>query len=296
MNNYFKYLPVNKEFSSWDVNILNAGYSRIAANSVYPSQEHPEDHFFNWESGRILDEFQVVYISSGSGIFESTSVGTVKIEAGSILYLFPYEWHRFKPTKGTGWEEYWIGFNGKLVQRLLKKSFLSKENPILNIGFQEQIQSLFMEIIEQVKSEFTGYQPQVSGALLHLIGTIYSINKQKLLKLNTVENDLMKEAVQKIRNHIFSNLTITELSSEMNMSYSSFRRTFKQYTGLAPNQYLLQLKIDKAKLMLSTTKKSVKEIAFELGFESASYFSKIFKKKTGTSPENFRKNTYTGNL
>ncbi|WP_163411500.1 AraC family transcriptional regulator [Flavobacterium ajazii] len=295
MNNYFKYLPVNKDFSSWGINVLNAGYGKINAEVDYPSQEHPSDHYFSWETGRILDEFQVVYISSGCGLFESASAGTVKIEAGSILFLFPYEWHRFKPVEGTGWEEYWIGFNGKLARRLLKKSFLSKENPILNVGFQEQIQSLYIEIIEQIKNEFTGYQPQVSGALLHLIGTIYSLNKQKSIRLNSKDNDLMKEAVQKIRNHIYSSVSITELSSEMNMGYSSFRKSFKQYTGLAPNQYLLQLKIDKAKLMLSTTKKTVKEITFELGFESASYFSKIFKTKTGVSPERFRKSTYTGN-
>lgn len=294
MNDYFKYLPISKEFKNWGIYLLNAGSATIGANEDYPSQTHPSDHYFNWESGRILDEYQVIYITSGYGIFESSSAGTLQIEPGSIIFIFPYEWHRFKPEK-EGWEENWIGINGKLVNKLLKKNFLSKIEPILKIGFQEQILALYQEIIIQVKNEPSGYQPQVSGAALHLIGMIHSKYRQKTLALDSSNDDLMKQAIQKIRNHIYTPITMTEFSSEMNMGYSAFRKAFKQYTGLAPNQYLLHLKIDKAKSMLSMSTKSIKEISFELGFESPSYFSKIFKTKTNTSPEKFRKSTSAGN-
>lgn len=290
MNDYFKYLPVSKEFKSWGIYVLNAGCTTIGTNENYPSQSHPTDHHFNWESGRILDEYQIIYITTGHGIFESASAGSVKIEPGSIIFIFPYEWHRFRPQE-EGWVENWIGINGKLVDKLLKKNFLSKANPILKIGFQEQILGLYQEIILQVKHEKLGYQPQVSGAALHLIGTIYSLYKQKVFELNSGNDDLMKQAIQKIRNHIYSPITMAEFSREINMGYSAFRKAFKQYTGLAPNQYLLHLKIDKAKSMLSMSTKSIKEIAFELGFESPSYFSKIFKIKTNTSPEKYRKST-----
>jgi AraC-like DNA-binding protein len=291
MNNYFKYLPVSKEFKSWGIYVLNAGRTIIGINQHYPSHNHPSDHYFNWESGRILDEYQIIYITSGHGIFESTSAGIIQIEPGSILFLFPYEWHRFKPAQEEGWEENWIGLNGKLINKLIKNNFLSKANPILKIGIQEQILALYEEIILLVKHEHPGYQAQVSGAALHLIGMVYSFYRQKTLALNTTNDDLIKQAIQKIRNHIYSTLTIAELSQEMNMSYSAFRKAFKQYTGLAPNQYLLHLKIDKAKSLLSMSTKSIKEIAFELGFESPSYFSKIFKIKTKISPEKFRKST-----
>jgi AraC-like DNA-binding protein len=72
------------------------------------------------------------------------------------------------------------------------------------------------------------------------------------------------------------------------MSYTWFRRMFRQYTGLAPAQYIAQLKIQKAKELLSITTKTVKEIALELGYESIDYFSTQFRKQTGQTPTQFR--------
>ncbi|HZX73643.1 MAG TPA: helix-turn-helix transcriptional regulator, partial [Cyclobacteriaceae bacterium] len=63
---------------------------------------------------------------------------------------------------------------------------------------------------------------------------------------------------------------------------------FKTYTGISPGQYLLQLKIERAKMLLADPTKSIKTISYELNFESMFYFSKLFKEKTGLSPENYR--------
>jgi AraC-like DNA-binding protein len=64
---------------------------------------------------------------------------------------------------------------------------------------------------------------------------------------------------------------------------------FKKYTGVPPVQYHLDLKILRAKEMLLYTDKSVKEISYDLGFQSIYYFSRIFKNKLGVSPSEIRK-------
>jgi transcriptional regulator GlxA family with amidase domain len=63
---------------------------------------------------------------------------------------------------------------------------------------------------------------------------------------------------------------------------------FRLYTGVAPHKYFMELKIMRAKELLLATDKSIKEISFELGFQSIHYFSRIFKNKTGVSPSEFR--------
>ncbi|MEJ7684533.1 MAG: helix-turn-helix transcriptional regulator [Segetibacter sp.] len=70
---------------------------------------------------------------------------------------------------------------------------------------------------------------------------------------------------------------------------------FKSYTGIALGQYLIQLKIEKAKILLSNPSKTIKEIAYDLHFDSCFYFSRLFKEKTGFSPDTFR-NTIGINL
>ena len=64
---------------------------------------------------------------------------------------------------------------------------------------------------------------------------------------------------------------------------------FKKYTGVPPVQYHLDLKILRAKEMLLSTDKIIKEISYDLGFQSIYYFSRVFKKKLGVSPSEIRK-------
>ena len=73
------------------------------------------------------------------------------------------------------------------------------------------------------------------------------------------------------------------------MSYSWFRKLFKEYTGLSPAHYIQELKIQQAKDLLATTQRSTKEIAYYLTFDDIPYFTKVFKKYTGYTPQSYRK-------
>src|SRR5262249_3810682 len=90
------------------------------------------------------------------------------------------------------------------------------------------------------------------------------------------------------RENLESPLDIKELMRELPMSYSKFRKLFKQATGEAPHQYHLNLRLDKARELLSTTNLNVTEVAYNLGFDSVFYFSKLFKIKNGVSPKSYR--------
>jgi transcriptional regulator GlxA family with amidase domain len=81
---------------------------------------------------------------------------------------------------------------------------------------------------------------------------------------------------------------IDQLLEEIPMSYSKFRQAFKKATGLSPNQYYLDIRLNKAKELLTSTSLTVNEISYHAGFESIFYFSKLFKKKNGVSPKDYR--------
>src|SRR5262245_30587507 len=115
MVNYYKYLPVSEEDENWGLSVLNTGCTRIKPGTAYPNSTHPAHHYFNWVKGRVLQEYQVIYITKGSGQFDSKSAGTVTVQEGSVIFLFPGERHRYKPDAKTGWDEYWVGFNGPIV-------------------------------------------------------------------------------------------------------------------------------------------------------------------------------------
>ncbi|HVV04142.1 MAG TPA: AraC family transcriptional regulator [Puia sp.] len=289
MNNFYKYLPTSEADEKWGICVLNAGCNSISKHSTYPAPDHPDHHNFNWQTGRVLDEYQLIYIPSGTGKFESANCGQLDIKEGSIFILFPNEWHRFKPDEQMGWDEFWVGFKGKVIEDLVVNDFLSPKNPVLSIGFDDTVIQLLSEIVDRTRDEKTGYQQLVSGMVFHLLGKVLSLVKERSFEPEDPTECIINKARIIFRTNIDHDIVIEKVAEELNISYAWFRRAFKKYTGIAPNQYIIQLKIEKAKALLTDHSKSVKAIAFSMNFESAFYFSKLFKEKTGSSPEEYRK-------
>ena len=91
-----------------------------------------------------------------------------------------------------------------------------------------------------------------------------------------------------MQNHVETRLDMPEVAEYLHISYSSFRHIFKQFTGLSPLQYYMNIKIQRAKDLLRSTSIPIKEISYILNFETSEYFTKLFKKKTGLTPSQFR--------
>lgn len=288
MTNYYKYLPTSTEDESWGLHVLNAGCSRIGKWETYPAVQHPAHHYFDWSRGRIFDEYQVIYITRGEGIFESASCRRTLIQEGTVLLLMPGEWHRFKPSEKTGWDEYWVGFNGPIMKNLIQQQFFHPRKAVLSVGIQESMLNLMLEIIEKTRAEKAGYQPMVSGMVLHLLGQVHALVRQHSFKPEDITESIINKARIIFRTHLDEDISIEKVAGELNVSYAWFRKAFKAYSGIAPHQYLLQLKIEKAKLLLADTPLQIKEIALQLNFRSTFYFSRLFKEKTGSSPAEFR--------
>ncbi len=88
--------------------------------------------------------------------------------------------------------------------------------------------------------------------------------------------------------NIHRNIDVKGIASSLGISYSLFRKDFKEYTGYAPAQYFQELKLRAAREMLAETQLSIKEIAYKLNFSSYEYFLSFFKKKVGYTPLEYR--------
>jgi AraC-like DNA-binding protein len=291
MVNYYKYLPISDEDSRWGLSVVNAGCTRVKADTAYPVQNHPGHHNFNWKKGRVLNEYQVIYITAGKGIFEADSTGAVDIQAGTIILLFPGERHRYKPSINTGWDEYWIGLKGEIIDRLVSSGFFKRESPCLYIGFNERVFNILNHIIEQTKQEKPGYQPDISGSALALLGSCHAILRQGAVEFD-VKNPVIHKALLLFRSNINEDFSPEIAADQLQVGYSWFRKAFKAYTGLSPGQYFIQLKIERAKSLLGDPAISTKWIANDLRFESYFYFCRLFKNRTGMTPLEYRKRIY----
>lgn len=284
---YFKYVPASPGDMDWGVVTTVGGYTVIGAGINYPPYGHPQNYNFNWENGRVLLEYQLIYIASGEGTFE-TRWKNYKIQSGDIILLFPHQWHRYSPNKKTGWSEYYVGFKGPFIDNILNCGFIDINDPVLNIGEDEVVIQIIKDILASIDEEKTGYQQEVSGAVIHLLGHILKIKKNEIFRRGDTEK-IVKKAKFIIVQKLTSNINIEEIANSLQVGYSWFRKEFKKYTGMSPAHYHNELRLQEAKKMLTFTEKSIKQIALELGYESDFYFSRLFKTKTGNSPSRFRK-------
>ena len=106
------------------------------------------------------------------------------------------------------------------------------------------------------------------------------------------KSKLISKAKFLLQESIENPINLEEMVKELPMGYSKFRKSFKEMTGISPNQYHLDLRLDKAKELLASTNLTINEIAYKTGFGSIFYFSRLFKKKNGVSPKWFRINTH----
>lgn len=283
----FKYLLVNDKDKRFGLTVNTVGFQPIAPNTLYPSTDHPKNYYFKPGKGRILSEYQIVYISKGRGTFTSASTRKIAISKGQVMLLFPGQWHTYCPLKECGWNEYYIGFEGKIIDTIVTNGFISPDNQVLNVGVNEDLVNLFSSAIRIAKEDKVSTQQYLAGIVFNILGAVLSLSQNI--------NFASRESAQKIERakiimseNVSKNIDIKGIATNLGISYSLFRRVFKEYTGYAPAQYFQELKLRTAKELLAETNHSVKEIAYELNFSSYEYFLSFFKKRVGFTPMEYR--------
>ena len=288
-NQTSKYMLANERDRLWGLTVTTIGYEEIRPGDPYPTKGHADGYYFDVKKGRTLSEYQILYITEGEGTFRSASVRETRLREGDMYLLFPGEWHTYEPSRYTGWKSYWIGFKGQNMDDRVEHGFLSPKKPIYHLGFSDSIVTLYKQAYQAALAEAAYSQQLMAGIVNHLIGMMYSLERNiQLMSRNQAHVNMVNKACLRIRESLESPLTIQQVAEELGVSYSNFRKLFKEYTGLSPAVYQQDLRLQRAKELLSTTDMSIKEIAYQLNFESPDYFSAKFKIKTGRRPSELR--------
>ncbi len=282
--NFSTYLTWSAEDERWQLVCVDVGAAEVPPRSPYPasSLSHPAGHR-TVATGRTVHEYQLVYVTRGRGELRVDGLAeALPIREGSVLLVLPGVRHAYRPDPETGWNERWVGFKGPWADALRAEGLLSAAEPLFQPGLDERLLGLFEDLFAVVTAQEPFYQVRAGSLVMRLIAEILARSRGAAQEDDS--GRLVERAKFLLAEKVYGSVSVDGVAEALGLSQARFSETFKAYTSLTPYQYFIQLKVNRAKELLALGECSVKEAAFRLGFDDPYYFSRLFKKKTGTSP------------
>ena len=158
--------------------------------------------------------------------------------------------------------------------------------------FDPRIETIALSLLSELRSEGLGgrlYVESLANILgIHLLRQHSSVKQPSLPRAVGLDRATLRRVSTYIEEHLAEDLSLSALAAVANLSPYHFARLFKASTGFAPHQYVIGRRIERAKLLLSTTNWSLAAIAHAVGFAHESHLALHFKRLTGLLPSSYR--------
>lgn len=231
-----------------------------------------------------LQHYQILYTLSGEGILEYENK-TYHLRAGDGFFIDRSKLHSFYSASDR-WENLQIHFDGSHSAHLFKL-FAESDEYTFTVNDNSIFLRYFDRLLEISENSLLHREILLSNQIEAI--ALYTLcNSKSSQKAQNEIPENMQYLVRYMQRHYMDNLTLDFLSSFSNISKYHLCRIFKLSLGFSPNEYLIQLRIENAKTLLQNTSLSASKIGALVGIDDENYFYRIFKKKTGLSPNNYR--------
>ena len=246
---------------------------------------------------------ELLLVISGTGCYTTLS-GKYQLEPGDCFLLHPGQIHGFSDQKhlviyNVLWQSEKLAFDFTELEKMPGYRIFFQLEP--NSREKKQFKSHFRlnneqlakakKIIEEINEELLNPQDGIETALYSLLGLLF-VMICRLTDKNSVSRYSLHDIADVIRymeKNYARRLDRIKLSHAANMSEATFFRHFRQATGMSPMDYLRELRLNKAELLLRTTKLTLTEIADQCGFCDTNYFILCFRKHFDITPLRYRK-------
>jgi AraC-like DNA-binding protein len=294
----FRYFPISERNMQWGIYLTGVGYESILPGDPYPSPGHPSPYCFDWSKGRVLPEYQAVYVTSGRGIFESRKTGRIPVAKGDMMLLFPGVWHRYHPEPDVGWEAYWVSMQGVLLYNLVQRQVVAPETAVLHVGVNKATVAAYRWLMGRTTRKLGGSSFLWGVRCLEILARALDRGKVRpelaeptevTSPWHGVEDSLVADALRIIWHQSHKPLQVGDIAQALLCSRRTLERRFTASQGRSLNDEIRACRLMRAAQMLENTTVPVKEIAYSLGFHSPERFVKTFRREFGLTPLVYRK-------
>lgn len=243
----------------------------------------------------IRDHWLLHFVKKGTGIVQ---VEDMEYEVGKsqIFAIRPHQITYYESSEENPWEYYWIGFDGKWAEQVMKDIGFIQENSIV---VQIQNPDVVFEIFLKMRERMRSYIREGSSAL-GLCGCVYEIFQvlseentcvisEGVRKENLLQNKYADMLISIIDNSFSEKISIQALADRLHLNRSYMSELFTKSTGISIQSYIIDKRLQWAAVMLQKPERTIQSIAIACGYSDSLYFSRAFRQKFGISPTKYRK-------
>ncbi|GAB3671648.1 helix-turn-helix domain-containing protein [Actinocorallia lasiicapitis] len=227
---------------------------------------------------RVLDHPVAVIVLSGAGWFSADGAEPVDVVAPAVIWLIPGVPHHYGPYE-PGWSECFVDFAGPAVEAYAELGLLDPAVPVTPLTSAEPARLVVRKIAAAVRRGGPHVDVEAAAGVHELLATLLRSRAED------AEGDRVLAALARDAHEPWP---VAEHARRLGLTLAELREAVRKGAGASPKDYLLTIRLNLAKELLTTTDLPVAAIARRTGYEDPAYFTRIFTRRAGISPSGFR--------
>ncbi len=260
------------------------------------------DSSFNMMTKHFHNEYEIYYLMSGERYY-FIEKQTYYIKKGSLVIIDRNQIHKTVTANTTYHDRVLMLIGEEALEAMFQlydnidiRHFFAKYSGVIELNEigQNYVEHLLSEVETELEEKHTGFEFAIKAKIAELIIFAYRCRTGENVTMqgDTSKSEKYKkinEIAEYITHNYQSNISLADIARRFYISKSYLSRIYKEVTGFTVNEYINVLRTKKAKQLLENTDYSITKIAELIGYDSITYFEKVFKKYIELSPLKYRK-------
>ncbi|WP_415950998.1 helix-turn-helix domain-containing protein [Streptomyces sp. KLOTTS4A1] len=229
---------------------------------------------------RTLDHHVAMVICSGGGWYRLPDGRRLAVTAPALVWLLPGVPHQYGADPQTGWDEAFVDFTGPATGTYTELGYIAADRPVVPLGDSGPARAVITRIARAARAGNPLLEVE-TGAAVH----------ELLVALRRSRADLAPDGdpvLEALARDAYLPLSVAEHATRLGMTPAELRTAVRRGAGRSPKDYLLSIRLGRAKELLTATELPVAAVARRVGYDDPAYFSRLFARRVGLAPVRFR--------